>query len=176
MDQPPLPPTAAPAAPSAAPAAAPVPQELNWTFNPWRDDWRRPASVLAGELVFSPLAGYAFTAPWWWPSIIGWSTISLLLLLGMTAILLLPVRYRLDQRGVTVYFPFGAPSFRAWEHYRNFYPHRRVVHLTTMPQPSPLDPFRGHALQFAPDGQPGDRSGVLAMLSTHIRPAPAGLQ
>jgi hypothetical protein len=87
--------------------------------------------------------------PNWWPQALGWGGFSFLALLGMTANLFLPVRYRLDDKGVTVYFPFGVPSFRDWAHYRNFYVHDTGVHLTTMPQPSALDPFRGHLLLFA---------------------------
>ncbi len=94
-----------------------------------------------------------------------WSAISLVFLLGMTLVIYTPVSYRLDARGVTVRF-MGVNSFRPWEHYRNFYAHTRVVHLTTMPRPSRLDPFRGHPLQFA-----GNRDAVLAFLETHIAKA-----
>jgi hypothetical protein len=99
---------------------------------------------------------------------LAWSGISLCFLLGMTLVLFTPVGYRLDERGVAVRF-MGVSSFRPWEHYRNFYPHARVVHLTTMPRPSRLDPFRGHPLQFS-----GNRDAVLEYLGEHI--ARAGQQ
>lgn len=91
-----------------------------------------------------------------------WGLVSALLLLGMNASLYLPVHYRLDERGVTVTF-LGVPSLRRWEHYRNYYAHRHLVHLTTMPRPSPLDPFRGHSLLFA-----GNREEVLAFIGRHV--------
>jgi hypothetical protein len=140
-------------------------EDISWSFNPWRDrrGWRHPAVALALLLAVSCLAGYTFTQPDWWPQALGWGGFSLLVLLGMTANLFLPVRYRLDGRGVTVRF-FGVPSHRPWEHYRNYYVHDTGVHLTTMPGPSPLDPFRGHLLLFA-----GNREAVLPIIRAHIR-------
>lgn len=92
-----------------------------------------------------------------------WSCVTIVLMLGMTAPLYLPAHYRLDDKGVTVSFA-GVPSVRRWEHYRNFYPHQRLVHLTTLPRPSALDPFRGHSLCFN-----GNRDEVLAFLEQHVR-------
>lgn len=136
--------------------------ELSWHFNPWLADWRRPALALGLELLVAALAGYTFTTPDWWPQALGWGGISLALLLAMTTTIYLPVRYRLDQQGVTTYF-IGTPTFRKWQHYRNFYAHEKLVHLTTMPKPSRLDPFRGHSLQFA-----GNRAEVLAFIREHM--------
>jgi hypothetical protein len=83
-----------------------------------------------------------------WPyQMIGWSFISLLLLVAMTLTLYVPVRYVLDHTGVTVHF-LGVPTSRKWDHYRNYYLHDTGVHITTMAKPSRLDPFRGHYLQF----------------------------
>jgi hypothetical protein len=92
-----------------------------------------------------------------------WSLVTILMILGMTAPLYLPAQYRLDDKGVTVRFA-GVPSMRRWEHYRNFYPHKRIVHLTTLPRPSALDPFRGHSLCFD-----GNRDEVLAFLTRHVQ-------
>ena len=93
------------------------------------------------------LAGLMLQQEIWPQQLVGWAGISLLLLLAMTSTLYLEVRYRLDPEGVTVFF-LGAANFRKWQHYRNFYVHDTGVHLTTMPKPSPLDPFRGHFLRF----------------------------
>jgi len=133
-----------------------VPDAVTWAFNPWRANWRRPAAALAIELFFAFLGGFSFTWPDWWPAMLGWAFLGLLLLLGMTSTVFLPVRYRLDARGVTVFF-LGVAGFRGWEHYRNFYPHDTGVHLTTMPQPSALDPFRGHFLRYAENKLEVDR-------------------
>lgn len=111
-----------------------------------------------------------------WPQqVVGWAGISLMLLLVMTAALYLPIRYRLDTKGVTVFF-IGAPNFRKWGHYRNYYIHDTGVHLTTMPTPSPLDPFRGHFLRFDQN-----RDEVMAYIKERIivekakdKPGPPG--
>ncbi len=98
-----------------------------------------------------------------WPAqMLGWGGISLVLLLVMTATLYLPIRYRLDEKGVTVFF-LGAPNFRKWGHYRNFYQHDTGVHLTTMPTPSALDPFRGHYLRYS-----NNRDEVAAFIKAHV--------
>lgn len=98
----------------------------------------------------------------WVGQAITWSLISLLLLVGMTGMIYLPARYKLDEKGVTGYL-FGVPTFRTWRHYRNFYMHENGVHLTTMPKPSPLDAFRGHFLQFY-----GNRDEVVAYIEAHM--------
>jgi len=98
-----------------------------------------------------------------WPiQLLGWAGISLALLLAMTATLYLPIRYRLDEKGVMVFF-LGAPNFRRWSHYRNFYVHDTGIHLTTMPTPSALDPFRGHYLRFDNNSEE-----VAAYIKAHI--------
>ena len=92
-----------------------------------------------------------------------WSCVTCVMILGMTAPLYLPARYTLDESGVTVHF-MGVPSKRRWEHYRNFYPHEHLVHLTTMPRPSALDPFRGHSVFFN-----GNREAVLEFVGEHVK-------
>jgi hypothetical protein len=154
---------------ASVPADAQQPTALEWSFNPWRQDWRRPALLLVICLALAALAGWAFTAPRWWPQAIGWSAMSLALLVGMNALVVLPVRYRLDGSGVTVWF-LGVPSTRPWNHYRNAYFHRRLVHLTTLPRPSALDPFRGHALQFDPQAAQGNRAAVEPFIEQHLAP------
>lgn len=141
---------------------SPATPALTWSFSPWRANWRKPAAALTLEVLIAALAGVSFTWPDWWPAMIGWGFIGLVLMLGMTITLFVPVRYKLDERGVTVTF-LAAPSFRSWEHYRNFYPHDTGVHLTTMPQPSALDPFRGHFLQYT-----GNKREVDEFIESHM--------
>lgn len=148
---------------------------VEWSYNPWRHarGWRHPVVALLLELSVAALAGYAFTAP---PGggapdtgeLLRWGGFALVFLLAGTASLFLPVRYRLDERGVTVWF-LGVPSSRPWQHYRNYYLHATGVHLTTMPRPSALDPFRGHFLLFA-----GNREQVAPVLASHLGRTPAG--
>lgn len=139
---------------------------LSWSYNPWRANWRRPAGALALELAVAALAGVSFSYPHVWPEALAWGGLGLLLLLGMTTTIFLPVTYRLDERGVTVRF-IGTESFRAWSHYRNFYDHATGAHLTTMPRPSALDPFRGHYLLYS-----GNRQEVVAVLRARIKAEP----
>lgn len=92
-----------------------------------------------------------------------WGVFSAMLLLAMNASLYLPVRYELNEQGVRVEF-MGVPSLRRWEHYRNYYAHERLVHLTTLPKPSALDPFRGHSLLFS-----GNREEVLGFIGERVK-------
>lgn len=129
--------------------------------------WRRPWLALLACVCFAAVSGFGLTWPHWWPDILAWGGLGLIALLGMCATLFLPVSYKLDNRGVTVSFLL-APSFRPWEYYRNFYVHDTVVHLTTMPQPSPLDAFRGHPLQYG--RLQGRREEVVAFIRQRIPP------
>jgi hypothetical protein len=98
-----------------------------------------------------------------------WAAIGFALVGGTNSVLFLPVRYRLDRQGVTVWF-LGVPSQREWTHYRNAYFHKQLVHLTTMPSPGPLDPFRGHSLLFDPSSVQGQRELVKAYVLGSIAP------
>lgn len=153
--------------PAPTPVSAPAPGALEWTVNPWRTNPARPLKALLLELAVAIAAGWSFSWPDWWPQAIGWGGISLLLLAGMTATIFLPVKYKLDAQGVTVYF-LGAPSSRKWAHYRNYYSHETGVHLTTMPTPSGLDPFRGHYLQYGANGSGAEKAQVLEFIGRHL--------
>jgi hypothetical protein len=101
----------------------------------------------------------------YWPlQMLAWGFMAALLLVGMTATLYLPVRHRLDDKGVTVWM-LGVPNFRAWSHYRNHYFHDNGVYLTSLPQPMPrLDPFRGHFMRYG-----GNRAEVEAYVREHLK-------
>jgi hypothetical protein len=145
-----------------------LPARLEWSYNPWLDSrergWRRPPVAMLVLLGCSAIAGYSLAVPRSLPAMFAWGGLAFVLAVLMCAALFLPVRYRLDKRGVLVTFML-APSFRPWEHYRNFYVHDTGVHLTTMPQPSALDPFRGHFIQY---GRGGQRREVVDYLSAYI--------
>ncbi len=118
----------------------PLPEEIAWTYNPWTS---KPVnSALAGILLLAVvlivLLNFAEK---------GWAVLAFVFLFGMNLTLFVPVSYKLDDSGVSVYF-LGTKSFRAWKHYRNAYIHNDGIFLTTEPKPSPLDPFRGHFLKF----------------------------
>jgi len=128
---------------------------LTWGFNPWRRTPLRSVCALIVNLLIVALVYFGDTAE-------AYAPLAFLLLFGMTLTLFVPVTYRLDENGVTVFF-LGTRSFRPWNHYKNFYPHKEGVFLTSMPKPSPLDPFRGHFLRFSEN-----RDEVLAYLKSHI--------
>lgn len=144
------------------------PQSLSWSYSPWIDasasHRKRPIWALLVVIVAASLAGISLSWPHWWPGMLPWTFFGIVVLLAMCSTIFLPVSYKLDQRGVTVTF-FLAPSFRPWEHYRNYYVHDTGVHLTTMPQPSRLDAFRGHFLQY---GRGVGRAELSAFLAGHI--------
>jgi hypothetical protein len=154
-------------APAGPPPLSP-PAELAWSYNPWRANWRRPVLALLIELGASVAAGWSFSWPDVWPHALGWGGFSILLLFSMTAPIFIPARYKLDAEGVMVRF-LGAPGFRKWAHYRNYYVHDTGVHMTTMPKPSRLDPFRGHYLQYGVPGSQGERALVVPFIKEHLR-------
>ncbi len=163
------------AAPGAAPSSRPVltyegPAELTWDYNPWIHStdrgWRRPQMAFAALLLCCMIAAIGLAEHRTIPELAAWTLAGLAISMGMCAPLFLPVQYRLDQRGVTVTFLL-VPSFRPWEHYRNFYVHDTGVHLTTMPRPSPLDAFRGHYLQWGTGL--GRRELVEPFIAGHVR-------
>ncbi|MFH1676187.1 MAG: hypothetical protein ABIC40_04100, partial [bacterium] len=71
---------------------------------------------------------------------------------------------RMTGDGIEIVF-LKLKTFRAWDEFRNFYPHDVGVHLSTFRRPSGLDPFRGSFIRFAP----GNRDLVLRFLDGHIR-------
>jgi len=89
--------------------------------------------------------------------------LALVFMFGATLSMLVPISYRFDADGVTVFF-LGTRNFRRWEHYRNCYVHQNGVFLTSMPKPSGLDPFRGHFLLFA-----GNREEVASYARERIK-------
>ena len=114
------------------------------------------------EQAAQQAADQAYRAHWVGRAIV-WSGFSFLILVLGTLVIYLPVRYRLDDKAVTTFF-LWVPTARPWGHYRNYYVHDTGVHLTTMPEPSALDPFRGHYLQFA-----GNRDEVVAFIAGKIK-------
>ena len=99
----------------------------------------------------------------WGMHAIAWGALSLAFLFGMNLTLFVPTTYRLDSEGVTVRY-LGTTGFRKWGHYRNYYFHDTGVHMTTMPQPSRLDPFRGHFLRYS-----NNREAVNAYITEHMK-------
>lgn len=86
--------------------------------------------------------------------------------LALTAFLstrIFPVNYEMTEEGLLIRF-LGYKNIKRWKDYRNFYPHREGVFLTTMTKPSWLDPFRGNYIYFN-----NNRDAVLAEIRQKIR-------
>lgn len=92
--------------------------------------------------------------------------VALLLLVGSATDYLFPISYRLTEEGV---FAEGLTSRLAlrWKEARRCLPDRGSVTLTPLETPSRLDEFRGVMLRFAPDGEPGDRASVMAVIAEY---------
>ena len=131
-------------------------QELDWQFDPWRERPAKTGLLLLFNLAILAVVYLTFPEK-------GWTGLAAVLLFGATLSMLVPIRYRLDESGVTVHF-LGIRSFRPWAHYRNFYSHGNGIFLTAMARPSALDPFRGHFIFFN-----RNREQVVAYAGRHIR-------
>ncbi len=95
--------------------------------------------------------------------------VAVLLLLGATSDFLFPLSYRLTATGIEADSLTGRMKL-SWQDARRVLSNRESVLLSPLASPSRLDAFRGVTLRFAPDGEPGDRASVLAMIA---RCAPA---
>jgi len=116
-------------------------QTLEWTHHPWRMSPVKTTALVVVNLAVTVIVYFAFPEKLF-------ALLALLVMFGSTMSIYLPIRYRFNQQGVTVFF-LGVPSFRPWKHYRQAYVHNNGVFLTSMPRPSRLDPFRGHFLRYA---------------------------
>jgi len=133
-----------------------APEKISWRVHPLMENLGR--SVLLGAIIFATCAGV-----WIWTSWPGMVLLALLFLVVSMAPFIFPTRYRVDRRGIEIVF-LGVRTFRAWDQFRNFYPHEMGVHLSTFRRPSGLDPFRGSFIRFTPE----NREAVLRFLEKHI--------
>jgi hypothetical protein len=129
---------------------------LRWRYDPWRARPGRTWALLAVNFAVAAVVYFTF------PEKV-FVLLALVFMFGATLSMLVPISYRFDADGVTVFF-LGTRNFRRWEHYRNCYVHQNGVFLTSMPKPSGLDPFRGHFLLFA-----GNREEVASYARERIK-------
>jgi len=120
-------------------------EPLEWTHHPWKAAPLKTVVLLAVNLGVTTIVYFSF------PEKV-FALLAFVVMFGSTMSIYLPVRYRFTRKGVTVFF-LGVPSFRPWQHYRQAYVHGNGVFLTSMPRPSRLDPFRGHFLKYADNGE-----------------------
>ncbi len=129
---------------------------LQWRYNPWRARPARTWTLLAIDLAVPALVYFTFPEK-------AFVLLAAVFMFGATLSMLVPISYRFDPDGVTVFF-LGTRSFRRWEHYRNCYAHNNGIFLTSMPKPSGLDPFRGHFVHYA-----GNREEVASYARKQIK-------
>lgn len=137
------------------------PGSLSWIYNPWSEQPQKTLTVFAINCAAILLVAYSYRGD---PAVNWFVFLAALFMFGMTLSLLVPIRYVLDEKGVTVRF-VGVPSFRQWQHYRNVYVHKNGIFLTSMRKPSGLDPFRGHFLLFTGE----NRDLVVSYAKRHIK-------
>lgn len=137
-------------------------EPLKWRFDPWKEQPKKTAAVFFINCAIMLVVYFSYQND---PAALTFVFLSGLFMFGMTFSLLVPIRYKFDAKGVTVYF-LGVPSFKSWAHYRNMYVHKNGVFLTSMRRPSGLDPFRGHLLLYGA----ANRQEVVAYAKRHIKP------
>ena len=143
--------------------AGQVPSEpLSWRYNPWKEQPVKTVLVFVINCAVLLVVYYSYYGD---AALRLFLLVTALVMFGMTLPLLVPITYKLDSKGVTVYF-LGVPSFRSWPHYRNIYVHNNGIFLTSMKRPSRLDPFRGHFLLYGY----GNREQIVSHAKRFIKP------
>jgi hypothetical protein len=103
------------------------------------------AGLLVTILFHSPVPGIA----------------AILLLIGSVKEFLFPINFRITPKGVESR-SIGTRMELAWKDVRRCLMEKHQITLTPLANASRLDVFRGVTLRFGLDGEPGDRSAVLA--------------
>lgn len=89
-----------------------------------------------------------------------------LLLMGSVSEYLFPITYRLSD-GEVCQESLTSRIQLPWKDARRCRMGQDALLLTSLAVPSRLDAFRGVLLRFAPEGQPGDKSSVCAMITRY---------
>ena len=92
--------------------------------------------------------------------------IAIALLAGAVAEYLFPISYRVTDAGVEARTLTGRFAMK-WGEVKRVLPQPQGVLLSPLAFASRLDAFRGVLLRHAPDGEPGDRASVTALLAQH---------
>ncbi len=129
---------------------------LEWTVHLLKRDparaWLAAAAILAAAALGFILFRSALLA------ILGG-----VLVFSAAAEYLLPIRYRITSRRITA--SYGAARLEMdWKSVRRLLDGGNAIKLSPFKRASRLDGLRGIVIRFAPDGTPGDRAGVLALI------------
>jgi len=129
---------------------------LAWRVHLLRRDAGRAGAVFAA-MILAALFGFLLFQSFLF------ALLGVLLLFFSTADYLLPIHHRLTSRRACVVYGFSRWEI-AWKDVRRVKVAKQAVLLSPLPAPSRLDAFRGVVLRFANEGQPGERSALLALL------------
>jgi len=120
-------------------------ESLSWASHPAR---LRPKTTAVLVLFITALAvGIYFSF-----ESIFLSLFSIVVLLASLSSFFFPIRYMLDEEGVTIKGVLTKRT-KPWNYFHSYYYDRHGVQLSTFSYPSRLDPFRGFSLQFGKDNK-----------------------
>ena len=141
--------------------SAPIPPETTLL------SWRRHALVESPERIALAALGYgAAFALWRWlqPGLLALFLPSVALTSALSEYLL-PVEYRLTDRGAHASCGPFQKLYLSWDDVRRATHGGDGVHLSPLPRPSRLDRFRGVRLRYAA----GNRDEVLGFVRARVR-------
>ena len=134
---------------------------LSWTSHPAR---LRPKTTIILILFITGLAvGIYFSF-----ESIFLSLFSIIVLVASLSSFFFPIRYTLDDEGVTIKGIFTKRT-RSCSYFHSYYYDRKGVQLSTFSYPSRLDPFRGFSLQFGK----GNKDAVIEFVVRFLKKAEA---
>ena len=91
------------------------------------------------------------------------AVVAVALLIGASSEYLFPIRYPLTSEGVHADALTSRLALK-WKEAKRLIPDPMGIVISPLSAPSRLDAFRGVLLRFAPDGEPGDRASVVALI------------
>lgn len=142
---------------------------LEWVSLPAKNNRKGIALVTVSVLMAMVSVGL-LTSSWGssLPSAIGWAVFSGILLTFSLRNFFLPIRYRLDNEGISVK-EFLYNRQRNWDQCKSFYPDRFGVLVSPFAFRTRLENFRGVYLRFS-----GNKKEVLAFCQRHINASGEG--
>jgi len=114
--------------------------ELTWRAHPARERIRSSLMAAAVILTVSLAIYISFQS-------VGWSLLSLALLVVSLNRFFFPSRFTIDPEGITARYPFRSVRY-SWKHVRRFRHDRNGGYLSTRQAPSRFDAYRGMHIMF----------------------------
>ena len=117
-----------------------VKEEITWKAHPAREKVGWSVFTAAVILAVSLAVYVSFHS-------VGWSVLSIVLLVVSLNRFFFPSRFTIDPEGITARYPFRSLRLR-WEHVRGFRHDQGGGYLSTRPVPSRFDAYRGMHILF----------------------------